>query len=153
MDEFKKPIDLFHKNFLQKLLLYWETRHLDDRIERIITIFAATIYFDKAIYSEEIEMVKEKLNRLIPNPAKADVIYERVRLKTEEYIEHPEVFDEDLKLAVRYIIDDIQLYSLVKDILEADKTNNPNEEQQLENLIKEEYDRQYHYNKDESRFD
>jgi hypothetical protein len=153
MDEIKKPIDLFHKNFLQRLLLHWETRHLDEKIERIITIFAATIYFDRVIYSEEIEIVKEKLNTLIPNPAKADVIYERVRLKTEEYIEHPELFEEDLKLAVKYLIDDIQLYSIVKDILDADRSNNPDEEEQLEKLIKEEYDRQYHYNKGESRFD
>lgn len=149
---FRKSIDLFNKNILQKLLLYWETRGLNDRLERIIVVLAVSMYYDRVIYEEEVEKAREILQKLIKNENKASVVYERVRLKVNEYIEDEALFKEDTERFIRYIVDDIQLYSMAKDIFEADNTNQK-EEQELEELIKRAYDDEYKYKTSDSYFE
>lgn len=140
----RKPIDIFHKNVIQKLILLWETRGLTEETERLITVISVAIYYDRVVYEEEIEKSKEILFERIKNRHKRELIYERIRVKLDEYITDEELFKEDVQKAVRYIVDDIQLYSIAKDIFEADGSN-ALEEQELEKRIKDEYDKHYTY--------
>lgn len=145
----KKPIDIFHKNIIQKLILLLETRGLTEKTKKLITVIAVAIYYDRAIYEEEIEKAKEILSSRIKNRHKKERIYDLIRIKIDEYIKDEELFSNDIQKAIRYIIEDIQLYSIAKDIFEADDSNALQEEE-LEKRIKEEYDKHYTYKEGES---
>lgn len=148
----RKSIDIFNKNILQRLLLYWETRGLNEKVERVIIVLAVSMYYDRVIYAEEAEKAEEILLGMIKNKNKAEVVYERVRLKVQEYIKDEELFKEDTQRFIKYIVDDIQLYGIAKDIFEADSANQK-EEQELEDLIKRAYDEEYQYKNGESFLD
>jgi len=151
-DLIKKPIEIFHKNIIEKIVLLWETRGLRENAERLITVMAVAIYYDGVLYEEEFEKAKEILDTRVKSKSRVAILFERIRLKIDEYIQDREIFERDIELAVKYIVEDIQLYGVAKDIFEADGSNDE-EEKKLEQLIKEEYDKHYTYKKDESIFD
>ncbi len=134
--------EIYDSTLLHKLFIYWETRDLGIKIDRLVTILAVSIFFDKAIYPSELAVAKKILEREIKHKGKVDAIFEKLKLKLGEYITDYNKYLQDRDKAFSHIKDDVQLYGMMRDVFEAEGLMS-DEEKLAEEIVKREYDKSY----------
>lgn len=135
-------IELPHRNFMERLMIYWESRDIGKKANEMVNLFAVAIFFDRKIYAEELEIAEKILERYVKNAHTRNVIMERIKIKLDEYVHDYFKFLLDREHAFDILTDDIQLYSAMKDIFEADGELS-DREIEAEDVIKKEYDKQW----------
>lgn len=135
-------------NFFERLVLYWETRDLGKRNEDLITLISVAIFFDRTVYPEELDMAERILERYIKSSGKRETVMERIKMRLQEYIDDYLKFLMDRERAFDILTDNIQLYSAMRDIFEADGKLSEIEKE-AEEVIRKEYDK--HWQRNESR--
>ncbi len=138
----KNCCEIYKSSLLHRLLIYWESRDLGVKVDRLITLLCVSIFFDKAIYPEELDVAKEVLANEIKDKNKTELLFEKIKLRLSEYIKNYDIYLHDRDLAFAYIREDVQLYRIMKDVFEAEGVIS-DEEMLAESVVKKEYDKNY----------
>lgn len=138
----ENSIEIFKLNLLERFALFWETRGLGRRVEDLIDLMAVSIFFDRAIYPQELQVAEDKLTILLENERDVQHVMERIRVRLNHYIKHPHDFLIDREKVFELISEDIQLYGVMRDIFEADGFLSSIEEE-AEDVIRKQYDRHW----------
>lgn len=135
-------IELPHRNFMERLVIYWESRDIGKKANEMVDLFAVAIFFDRQIYAEELEVAEKILARYVKNAHTRNVIMERIKIKLDEYVHDYFKFLLDREHAFDILTENIQLYAAMKDIFEADGELSEREVE-AEDVIKKEYDKHW----------
>lgn len=134
-----ESIDIFKTNLLERALIFWETRNLGLTVEKLIDILSVSIFFDKAVYPKELQVAEEILHKYLKEEYDIKHVMERIRIRINGYIEDYHTFLLDRERVFDIISEDIQFYSMMRDIFEADG-HLSDFERQAEEAIKKQYD-------------
>lgn len=129
-------------NRLKKFLNYWQTRDLGLKNGRLITILSVAIFFDRAIYPQELKRAEDILHNQIRDSHLVGLLLDRIKLNLEEYVYDYERYLRDRKKAFDFIKDDIQLYGSMREIFESEG-NLSDEEIMAEDIVRDRFDKSY----------
>ena len=138
-------IDLYKYSFIDRIFIKLQTRALGSKIERLFTLLPALINSNPSDKNKAIESAKAYLIDTITPKTLALKVYDRVILRLLEYKEDNNLFIQDRQRALDILTQDIQLYSVVEQIL-ADE----NQREMFEEIIKKQFDENYNID-DEGR--
>lgn len=138
-------IDLYKYSFIDRIFIKLQTRALGSKIERLFTLLPALINSNPSDKNKAIESAKAYLIDTITPKNLALKVYDRVILRLLEYKEDNNLFIQDRQRALDILTQDIQLYSVVGQIL-ADE----NQREMFEEIIKKQFDENYNID-DEGR--
>ena len=138
-------IDLYKYSFIDRIFIKLQTRALGSKIERLFTLLPALINSNPSDKNKAIESAKAYLIDTITPKNLALKVYDRVILRLLEYKEDNNLFIQDRQRALDILTQDIQLYSVVEQIL-ADE----NQREMFEEIIKKQFYENYNID-DEGR--
>lgn len=136
-------IDLYKYSFIDRIFIKLQTRALGSKIERLFTLLPALINSNPSDKNKAIESAKAYLIDTITPKNLALKVYDRVILRLLEYKEDNNLFIQDRQRALDILTQDIQLYSVVEQIL-ADE----NQREMFEEIIKKQFDENYNIDDD-----
>ncbi|MGP1449502.1 MAG: hypothetical protein ACTTJS_00050 [Wolinella sp.] len=125
--------------FISRFLLYLKTRSLGADIEQLMIILPVAIYFDKQVHEEELKCAMEILKERVNPKNLVESVYDRILLRLDDYKKNYEEYILDRQKALEIITNDIQLYTLLQDIFDADGAHDSGEDS-LREIIKKRFD-------------
>ncbi|AFI05716.1 hypothetical protein [Helicobacter cetorum] len=131
-----------------RLLIKWRTRSLSHKNMALVQILSILTLASKANedLEEQLKKVKDYIHRTL-NAKIASDIYNRVLVLVSEYCANEELFDKESVKISELLIQDIQLYTLVDEMLKENKYQV--QHTILKGVIKRKYDETYSLNSED----
>ncbi|WP_104748681.1 hypothetical protein [Helicobacter cetorum] len=123
-------------------IIKWRTRSLSNKITTMIQILSILALASKA--NEDLEKQLKKVKVYIDKNFNSTIstdIYDRVLVLVSEYCSNEELFDKECARISENIVQDIQLYGLVDEMLREDKYQV--QCTVLRGMVRREYDKRY----------
>lgn len=139
-----------HFSRIKRFIIKWETRSLGADIDRLIAILPCVIYADKARIDILLARTQEGLKKYLKqNTYMLSRILDRIIIRLLKYKNDEKYYIQDRSKAFDIVLQNIQLYSVVIDIL--DDPMFAHLLQAFDERIKEGYDKEYTLNADGKR--
>ncbi|WQY29769.1 hypothetical protein KVJ90_00580 [Helicobacter pylori] len=135
-------------SYFMRLLIKWHTRSLSHKMVTLIQILSVLALASKASedLEEQLKKIKDYIYRTL-NAKIASDVYNRVLILVNEYCTNEELFDKESVKISDLLIQDIQLYALVDEMLKEDKYQV--QHTILKGIIKRKYDEAYSLNSED----
>lgn len=134
---------------LEKLLIKWQTRSLGSRIDTLMLVLSVLVYMGRPHLQSQLDLAKGIIYRAIKPANLALKILERVKLTVIEYTKDEKLYMQDREKAFEAVVSDIQLYSIILDMLK-DKGYETQREI-IESVIQKAYDEAYTISEENKR--
>lgn len=132
----------FKKNFFKKLIIDFKFHHISSKLQELVKILSVSIFLDREIHQAELKTARELLENFTEDRELIEIMFEKIELNLDRYIEDEWEFIKDKEEIVKAVIEDIQLYQFVIQIFESDE-HFSEFEKDFEILLKEEYNRKW----------
>ncbi|MFP6190686.1 hypothetical protein ACLGC1_00410 [Helicobacter pylori] len=135
-------------SYFMRLLIKWRTRSLSHKMMTLVQILSILALASKASedLEEQLKKIKDYIYRTL-NAKIAPDVYNRVLILVNEYCANEELFDKESVKISDLLIQDIQLYALVDEMLTEDKYQV--QHTILKGIIKRKYDEAYSLNSED----
>ncbi len=135
-------------SYFMRFLIKWHTRSLSHKMMTLIQILSILALASKASedLEEQLKKIKDYIYRTL-NAKIAPDVYNRVLILVNEYCTNEELFDKESVKISDLLIQDIQLYALVDEMLKEDKYQV--QHTILKGIIKRKYDEAYSLNSED----
>ncbi|WQY48253.1 hypothetical protein KVL33_00480 [Helicobacter pylori] len=135
-------------SYFMRFLIKWRTRSLSHKMMTLVQILSILALASKASedLEEQLKKIKDYIYRTL-NAKIASDVYNRVLILVNEYCANEELFDKESVKISDLLIQDIQLYALVDEMLKEYKYQV--QHTILKGIIKRKYDEAYSLNSED----
>ncbi|WP_104761284.1 hypothetical protein [Helicobacter cetorum] len=129
-------------SWLKRFIIKWRTRSLNSKLTTTIQILSILALASKA--NEDLEEQLKKIKIYIEKTLNSNIaldVYNRVLVLVSEYCANEEFFDKESAKISEIIVQDIQYYALVEEMLQEDKYQV--QRTVLKGMVRREYDKRY----------
>lgn len=104
----------------ERLLTKWQTRSLGARVERMMTLLPVFVCIGgDENFEKVVSNTRKVIFKHIKSKRLAMMIFKRVMYKAKQYSENPELLSEKKQKIYEMITQNIQMFSLVLDVLDG----------------------------------
>lgn len=104
----------------ERLLIKWQTRSLGVRVERMMTLLPVFVCIGgNENFEKVVSNTRKVIFRHIKSKRLAMMIFKRVMYKAKQYSENSELLSEKKQKIYEMITQNIQMFSLVLDVLDG----------------------------------
>lgn len=108
-------------SWIEKLLIKWQTRSLGQKIHTLMLILSVLVYMGRPNFDERFKQSKSIINKMVKLSNLASKVYDRVVILVSEYAKDEKIYMQNRDKAIKAIVEDIQLYGIVLDMLKDKK--------------------------------
>lgn len=113
-------LEQYHLRFFEYTLIKWQTRSLGAKLDKLITLLPV---FVRIGANEDLERCIQNTRRIVFTHARSKrvalMVFRRIMFKAKKYFENEESFYEAKQRAYEMITQNIQMFSLVMDVLDG----------------------------------
>lgn len=134
---------------LEKFLIKWQTRSLGSKIDTLMLVLSVLVYIGRPHLQNQLDIAKEIIYKGIKPTNLALKVLERIKIRVSEYTKDEKFYMQDREKAFEAVVLDIQLYSVVLDMLK-DK-GYETQRDIIKSVIQKAYDETYVISKENKR--
>lgn len=135
--------------YLQKFLIKWQTRSLGSKIDILMLILPVLVYVGRPHLDEQLKQAKMIIDKTIKPANLALKVFDRVMICVSEYIKDEKLYMQDRERAFNAVVQDIQFYSIVLDMLKNDGYETQRDI--IRSVVQKAYDEEYLISKKNKR--
>ncbi|MDO7252638.1 hypothetical protein [Helicobacter cappadocius] len=127
--------------YLQKLLIKWQTRSLGPKIDTLMLVLSVLVYMGRPNLEAQFEQARIIISKMVKPSNLASKIFDRIVICVSDYARDEKLYMQDRDRAFNAVVQDIQFYSIVLDILK-DK-GYETQRDIIRSVIQKAYDEEY----------
>ncbi|WP_095294436.1 hypothetical protein [Helicobacter sp. 13S00482-2] len=127
--------------YLQKFLIKWQTRSLGSKIDTLMLLLSVLVYMGRPNIEAQLEQARIIINKMVKPSNLASKVFDRIVIWITEYAKDEKLYMQDRDRAFNAVVQDIQFYSIVLDILK-DKSYQTQRDI-IRSVIQKAYDEEY----------
>ncbi|PAF43612.1 hypothetical protein [Helicobacter sp. 11S02596-1] len=135
--------------YLQKFLIKWQTRSLGAKIDTLMLILPVLVYVGRPNLDGQFQHAKAVIDRIVKPTNLALKVFDRVKVAVSEYIHDEKIYMQDRERAFDAIVEDIQFYSIVLDMLQDKGCETQRDI--IHSVVQKAYDEEYAINRENKR--
>lgn len=113
-------LEQYHLGFLERTLIKWQTRALGTKLDKMIILLPV---FVRIGADEDLDKCIQNVRRIVFTHVRskrvAIMVFRRIMFKAKKYFDNKESFYEAKQRAYEVITQNIQMFSLVMDVLDG----------------------------------
>lgn len=134
---------------LEKFLIKWQTRSLGSKIDTLMLVLSVLVYIGRPHLQNQLDIAKDIIYKGVKPANLALKVLERIKIRVGEYTKDEKFYMQDRDKAFEAVVLDIQLYSVVFDMLK-DK-GYETQRDIIKSVIQKAYDETYTISKENKR--
>ncbi|WP_095269458.1 hypothetical protein [Helicobacter sp. 13S00477-4] len=128
-------------SYIEKFLIKWQTRSLGTKIDTTIIILSVLVYIGRPDLEGQLDRAKGIVKNIIKPQNLALKIFDRIMIRVLEYTKDEKIYMQDRDKALNAIVQDIQFYSIVLDMLDGKGCDTQRDI--IRSVVQKTYDEEY----------
>ncbi|WP_199919475.1 hypothetical protein [Helicobacter enhydrae] len=105
--------------FFEALFIKWRTRALGTEVDRLIFLLPILICIGSENSEQCLKNARKIVFAQIRSKYLANLVFKRILMKVKKYLKNEEAFKENRQKAYEIIVQNIQMFGIVLDVLEG----------------------------------